>query len=87
MNDATRWRSSTLALAFLLLLVIVAWVMRESPSHKDPRRERAQWEECGNWYRMQMEQQSREIERLDLAYDELRRERHHAATTTRPAGG
>ena len=87
MNDATRWRSSTFALAFLLLLVLIAWVMREQAVAQDRVREQAKWEECGNWYRTRLAEQSQEIERLDLAYDELRRERHHAATATRPAGG
>jgi hypothetical protein len=87
MNDATRWRTSTFALAFLLLLLLVAWVMREQAVAQRRARELAKWAECGNWYRTQMERQSGEIERLDLAYDELRRAQHHtAAATTRPAG-
>jgi hypothetical protein len=67
--------------------LLVAWVMREQSVAQDRARERAKWEERGRWYREQLEERSREIERLDLAYDELRRERHHAAATTRPAGG
>jgi hypothetical protein len=43
--------------------------------------ERDQWEVDRRMMMQVRDEQSREIERLDLAYDKLRRERHHATTT------
>lgn len=81
-TDAERWRAAAICLAFLLVLVCVAWVMRERSIADDRRRERDQWEQIEGGRRLMDEERSRLIERLDLALDEVRRQRHHATTTT-----
>jgi hypothetical protein len=80
-----KWRTATISLAFLLVLVCVAWAMREQSIAADRRREREQWEVDRRLMLEQNEEQRWEIQHLARAFDELRRGRHHA--TTRPAGG
>ena len=77
-----RYRLATFALAFTLLLVLVAWTMRERSIADDRRREREQWGADRALMLRLSEEQGAEIVRLDSALDEVRRERHHA--TTRP---
>ena len=81
-----RWRTAPIALAFLLVLVCVAWMMREQSIAADRAREREQWEQIEGGRRLMDEERSRLIERLDLALDEMRRNEHHRMhPTTEPA--
>lgn len=82
--DVNRWRTATFALALVLLLVLVAWTMREQSITSDHDREREQWEADRRLMEEMREEQSHELERLDLTIDEMRRQLHHSATT-RPA--
>ena len=82
--DTNRWRAATIALAFLLLAVCFGWVMRERSVADERRREREQWQAQMETIVMRADETSKLIERLDLAYDELRRKVHHA--TTQPGG-
>ena len=75
-TDAVRWRGATIALAFLLVLVCVAWLMREQSIAADRRREREQWE--ADRQLGLSEEQGAEIVRLESPLDEMRRERYHA---------
>jgi hypothetical protein len=85
-TDADRWRTAAISLAFLLVLVSVAWVMREQSIAEDRARERVQWEQIEGGRRLMDEERSRLIERLDLALDEMRRKEHHRThPTTGPA--
>jgi len=65
--DADGWRTASIALAFMLVLVCVAWVMREQSIADDRRREREQWEQVEGGRRLMDEERSRLIERLDSA--------------------
>lgn len=56
--------------------------MREQSIASDNERERAQWEADRRFTAEMREEQSRELEWLDLAVDGLRRKLHHS--TTRP---
>jgi hypothetical protein len=43
MTESDRWRTAAISLAFLLVFVCVAWVMRERSIAADRRREREHW--------------------------------------------
>jgi hypothetical protein len=70
-SDTNDWRTAAISLAFLLVLVCVAWVMREQSVAADCRREREQWQHIEEGRRLADEERSRLIERLDLALDEV----------------
>ena len=85
-TDAERWRAAAICLAFLLVLVSVASVMREQSIAVDRAREREQWEQVERGRRLMDDERSRLIERLDSALDEMRRKEHHRThPTTGPA--
>jgi hypothetical protein len=85
-SDTNHWRTAAISLAFLLVLLSVAWVMREQSIADDRRREREQWEQIEGGRRLMDEERSRLIERLDLALDEMRRKEHYRThPTTGPA--
>ena len=75
------WRVAAFSLGFLLLAVCVTWSMRERSIAHDREQERAQWEADRLMAELR-EEQSREIGRLDLAADEVRREQYHRANPT-----
>ena len=77
-------RTATIALSFLLLVVLVAWAMREHSITQDRRREREQWVADRQLMLRLSEEQGQESVRLDSAVDELRRTLHHASTRATP---
>lgn len=85
-NDTNHWRTATISFACLLVLVCIAWVVREQSIAADRDRERERCEQIEGGRRLMDEERSRLIERLDLALDEMRRKEHHRShPTTEPA--
>jgi hypothetical protein len=84
--NSNQWRTAAVSLACLLVLLCIAWVMREQTMAEDRRREREQWEQIEGGRRLMDEERSRLIERLDSALDEMRRKEHHRTHPTTGPG-